>query len=77
MGHYKVPDPVCAGCNTRAADIVDYQELGRDAGMSAAEYVLHEEGTLNTKTGKFLCDPCYIKLGMPTAPGGWVVPDDK
>lgn len=37
-------------------------------------YVLMEEGTLNPNNGHFLCDDCYIKAGMPSAPGGWVCP---
>ena len=39
------------------------------------EYVLDQEGTLNTKTGAFTCDACYIVAGMPSSPEGWIVPD--
>jgi hypothetical protein len=38
------------------------------------EYVLKEEGTLNSTNNHFLCDKCYIIAGMPTAPGGWMCP---
>lgn len=37
-------------------------------------YVVMEEGTLNPVNGHFLCDKCYIKAYMPTAPHGWVCP---
>ena len=37
-------------------------------------YVIKEEGTLNPDNGHFLCDKCYIAVGMPVAPGGWVCP---
>lgn len=43
-------------------------EFGYD---SADEYVMVEEGTLNLDNGHFLCTPCYIKAGCPTAPNGW------
>lgn len=39
-----------------------------------ADYVRLYEGTYNKDNGHFLCDTCYIKAGMPTAPGGWVCP---
>jgi hypothetical protein len=38
----------------------------------AHEYVLEEEGTLNPENNHFACDECYIRLGMPTTPWGWV-----
>lgn len=39
-----------------------------------AAYVEQEEGTYNPKNGHFLCDKCYIKAGMPSAPNGWRCP---
>lgn len=39
------------------------------------EYVLAEEGTLNSENGHFLCTSCYIKAGQPSAPfPGWKCP---
>lgn len=38
----------------------------------AHEYVLEEEGALNPENNHFACDECYIRLGMPTTPWGWV-----
>lgn len=35
------------------------------------DYVWNQEGTLDQDTGLFLCDDCYIAVGMPSAPGGW------
>ena len=42
--------------------------------IKRVQYVLREEGTLNTSNGHFLCDSCYIKAGMPSSPSGWVCP---
>lgn len=70
----------CAGCGQAPVDLDCYQlmltdEDGNRLYPDADAFVWAEEGTLNRRTGRFLCDDCYIKAGMPTAPGGWVVPD--
>lgn len=38
------------------------------------EYVMTEEGTYNPLNGHFTCTKCYIKIGMPSGPGGWRCP---
>ena len=43
-----------------------------ERGDKRVEYVLKEEGTLNPTNNHFACDKCYIKLGMPSSPRGWV-----
>lgn len=68
---------LCAGCQKTPSEIEEYIEDALVEGMSEDDYVWEEEGTLNRNTGKFLCTHCYIQAGMPTAPGGWVVPDGQ
>lgn len=75
----------CAGCGKAPAEIEGYVQMllgepdedGHQERLypDADAFVWAEEGTLNRKTGLFLCDDCYIRAGMPSAPGGWVVPD--
>lgn len=65
----------CFRCKRRADEI---QELASEAGylgMTPDEYVYEEEGTLNLESGQFACTPCYVAIGMPSAPGsGWKAP---
>jgi hypothetical protein len=79
------PPLVCAGCGKRPAELESYvaatadlndyrRERGLPGDITPDSYVWSEEGTLNRATGQFLCDGCYIRAGMPTAPGGWQVP---
>lgn len=65
-------DPICGGCARRPNEMPDSYPL--EDGESAKDFVLREEGTLNTQNGHFLCDECYIKNGMPSSPHGWVCP---
>lgn len=62
---------VCIGCGRQPGDIYDYIVAGYAEGMSAAEYVMREEGTFNEVTGPFACDGCYIAMGCPSLPEGW------
>lgn len=68
-----MPEPVCVGCNKKPAELPCYTAM-LEPGEDAAAYVIMEEGTYNPINGHFLCDECYIKAGMPTAPGGWRAP---
>jgi hypothetical protein len=43
---------------------------------SADDVVWFDEGTLNRRTGMFLCTQCYIEVGQPSSSSGWTVPDD-
>ena len=65
----------CCLCRRKPSEIQEYtdmvnESLGRLS--NEAEAVLVEEGTLNPQNALFACTECYIKLGMPTAPGGWI-----
>lgn len=66
--------PICTGCNRRPAEIDVYIELAAVEETTPDEWVRREEGTLNPRNGHFLCDPCYVKAGMPVGPHGWVAP---
>lgn len=41
---------------------------------TANEIVFLEEGTYNKKNGHFVCTECYIEMGMPSSPTGWIAP---
>lgn len=69
-----VATPICIGCNKHPDQIEEYQPNETESGLNAEDYVRQEEGTYNPFNGHFLCTDCYIKVGMPTAPGGWVAP---
>ncbi len=69
-----VDHPNCKRCGKRADQLEEYITAASERGISAAEYVRFEEGTYNSKTGYFTCTPCYVKIGCPTSPEGWVTP---
>jgi hypothetical protein len=73
-GTGSIEDPICTGCNRRPPEISEYSEDATQSGMDPTTYVIREEGTFNPQNGHFLCTDCYIKAGMPVAPGGWVAP---
>ncbi len=59
----------CARCRKVPAEVVDRAWL--EEGELAEHYILVNEGTLDRATGAFLCDECYIAVGMPSSPTGW------
>ena len=64
-------DPYCQRSPSQIPGIV---AMAHEEGWSADEYVRREEGTYNRATGHFACDECYIALGQPASPAGWVAP---
>lgn len=67
--------PLDVYCMRHPEEIEEYREYSKEAGMTPDEYVMREEGTYNPLTRHFACTECYMKLGMPTAPGrGWKAP---
>jgi predicted alternative tryptophan synthase beta-subunit len=42
--------------------------------VTPERYVACEEGTFNCNNGHFACTTCYVKMGMPSSPRGWVAP---
>jgi len=69
-----VEDPVCVGCGKKPEEIPEYFKEMTGTDLEPAAYVAQEEGTFNRHNGHFLCTDCYIREGMPSAPGGWVAP---
>lgn len=65
---------LCIGCGKRPDQIVEYIEAAHAAEVSPDAYVMMEEGTLNFENGHFACTGCYVKMGMPSSPKGWVAP---
>lgn len=68
------PKPMCVGCKCTPDQIEEYRELAAEERMSPNDYCRREEGTFNHENGHFLCTVCYVRAGMPTAPGGWRAP---
>ena len=68
-------DITCQGCGRKPEEINEYSaDMTGECGMTPTEYVQAEEGTYNRHTGHFTCTDCYIKMGMPTSPTGWITP---
>lgn len=66
--------PLCIGCNKTPDQIEEYVEAAADEDMTPSEYVRKEEGTYNRANGHFACTDCYVALGCPSSPKGWVAP---
>lgn len=64
--------PICFNCN-RTPEQCGYWQFCED-GETPDEYVRSNEGTYNPNNGHFACDACYIKIGMPSSPRGWIAP---
>ena len=67
-------EPMCFKCKKRPHEIEEYVEAAEAEGITPDEFVQIGEGTYNKKNGHFFCTDCYIEIGMPTKPGGWVAP---
>lgn len=64
----------CIGCRKQPHEIPEYIEAAADEDMTADQYVASEEATLNRENGHFACTDCYIQMGMPSSPRGWIAP---
>lgn len=65
---------ICAYCNKRPDEIEEYLEASAEENLMPDEYVRREEGTYNPDNGHFACTECYIRIGMPSSPRGWIAP---
>lgn len=70
-------------CQRFAVDMTDYDMwIADEHGIPLKEvtpamrnqYVEQTEGTYNPDNGHFLCDQCYIEVGMPSSRYGWKCP---
>lgn len=66
--------PICFRCGKPPDEIEEYIVAARENGMTPIQYVELEEGTYNRANGHFCCTECYIAIGEPTAPRGWLAP---
>lgn len=66
--------PICIGCGKTPEQIEEYVEMGKVEDMTPDEFVRGEEGTYNRANGHFACTACYIAMGEPSSPRGWVAP---
>jgi len=64
----------CIGCRKEPHQIQEYVEAANDEGITPEQYVRSEEGTFNAENGHFACTECYVGMGMPSSPTGWVAP---
>lgn len=67
----KAYDPKCQRYADQIPQVVEWAEMEE---MTPDEWVEEEEGTYNSTNGHFLCDECYIAIGMPSSPTGWKCP---
>lgn len=70
-------EPYCFRCGRPASSFTEYGDFTGTPGMIAgdrARYVREQEGTYNPDTNRFACDACYIAIGMPSGPTGWMAP---
>lgn len=68
-----LPSPRCFRCGKTPDQVGLYAQLAEEEGMLNADaYVRREEGTYSRKYNTFACDKCYIEIGMPSSPFGWV-----
>lgn len=65
--------PTCFNCGKTAAEIPGWETEAEIEKITVEEYA-RQDGTYNPATNRFACDECYIAIGMPVAPGGWVAP---
>lgn len=64
----------CIGCRKEPHKIQEYVKAADDEGFTPERYVQTSEGTLNRENGHFACTECYIGMGMPSSPEGWIAP---
>lgn len=65
--------PTCFNCTKTPDQVPGWLLEAKIEGVTVEEYA-RQDGTYNPATNRFCCDDCYIKIGMPSAPGGWRAP---
>lgn len=66
-------DIKCIGCNKKPEELFSEEMLEEQDYQSATAYA-KDDGTYNRENGHFVCDSCYIEMGMPSSAEGWVAP---
>jgi hypothetical protein len=64
--------PHCLRCGKTPAQLDEYTLPAKDEDMTPDEYVRDQEGTYNPDNNLFACTECYVELGCPSAPHGWI-----
>lgn len=67
----EMPDLFDPACGKSPAAMDNYFGDELEEGETLADRIWIDEGTLDRDSGLFLCDDCYIKLGMPATREGW------
>ena len=65
---------ICIGCGKTPEQLAEYTDPQIIGDMTPDEYVRIEEGTYNKANGHYACSICYIAMGLPASPEGWVAP---
>lgn len=52
---------MCVGCEQAPENISEICYYAREEGMTPEEFVLDQEGTLNTANGHFYCTGCLLR----------------
>lgn len=66
--------PKCVGCGLAPDEIQEYVEMAKLEQTTPIKFVKSDEGTYNRANGHFACTACYLRMGAPSAPQGWVAP---
>lgn len=68
-GRNPTPDglPICMKCKRTPDEIPGLVDMAKVEEMSAVEYA-KDDGTYNSEFNMFVCDTCYVALGMPNNP---------
>lgn len=69
------PSPECFRCGRTPGEIGEYIAYAKESDMTPDEFVVAEEGTYNPAHNTFCCTKCYVAIGMPSSPKGWVAPE--
>jgi hypothetical protein len=78
---------ICVGCRKPPEEISEYvieaetftadmtpEQFEANGPWTPLRFVQQEEGTYNPRNGHFACTACYIAMGQPSSPIGWVAP---
>ena len=56
----------CADCQHLPHEIPEYVQAAADEGITPEQFVIQEEGTYNSSSGRFWCTDCYFRRNCPS-----------
>jgi hypothetical protein len=72
--------PTCFRCGKTPDELEEYVDLAiectefHDDDYTPDDVVRYEEGTFNSESNRFCCTMCYVAIGCPSGPTGWIAP---